>query len=550
MRRYAAVPLLIACLLAVGAFVLWRRDKSLPKAAETARIDAAAAAASRPTPAISGDARDAKDASGDESQLDPVAMRRNPFGANPDPAEVIEPVLYGTVVGPDGRPQSAVVTLFELPEASVPGAGPPSEVDVVSTNEAGEFTVAAFRPGLHRLVAVSADGVSATANLSSASFAHDLVFRLPPPPAPVRSPADDLRPLAGRVVRSTTEAPLQKVRVVGRRTNATDGDDPATARFVAMTDEDGRFSVAVTAGRWKVRAEPHAEAMSAEVDAEPDGPPVTVFAERPWRISVQAARPDGRPVLRARLRTSFASPRGAAAGPERVARSSDGRFEIKGTIAARLAVEIEAPGSPPVVVGTFDMNPGEEREAPAVLIDDGLLLTGTVADVSGRPFPFAAVRAVRGFGAERRATTDAAGVFVLDRVARDVAALVVEHEDAVEPRRFPAPPPQGAAVVELGALHLERGGAIRGVVRRKDGSPDAAAIVQAIEQAARPGGSRVKEAATDALGRYRISGLGAGPWRVRALKREGGFATDEADRGLVPPTVVTVVAEQSVTTDL
>jgi hypothetical protein len=457
--------------------------------------------------------------------------------------DVVPGVLRGVVRDERGAPiPGARAFLLEVAPGPSGVAGAGVVVDAARTDARGAYRLAPFAPGAHRL-RVRAPGRAPFERALRGDDADDVALGTPLATTP---PADGLRPLTGRVVRG--DAGLPGAVVVGSRLDA--DADAVRATFAVVADDDGNFAVDVAPGRWRVRALPDDAGATEEADAEPDGAPVALVAAPLWTLRGRAVDERGAPLARWFLRTYFDGPRGRTPGPALAGRSADGSFALSGSLAGRCVVEVEAPGLPPATLAAVELAPPFRAvDLPPTTLDAGRAFYGRVVDDAGAPFPGADVAAPRAFRGERRARADDAGAFVLDGVPRDVAELVADHPEAVSSRAFSVPPETGAAPSDLGGLVLERGGAVEGVVRRADGSPDPRAEVQATEERT-SGAARMKTAATDAEGRYRIGGLAPGTWRVRARKRDGAFAVDDADRGLAPPRRATLARGVVVRLDL
>ncbi|MBL8863285.1 MAG: carboxypeptidase regulatory-like domain-containing protein [Planctomycetes bacterium] len=155
---------------------------------------------------------------------------------------------------------------------------------------------------------------------------------------------------------------------------------------------------------------------------------------------------------------------------------------------------------------------------------------GRVLDEAGGPVAGATVRATqagRWFGFDdktvRRATSGADGAFELAAVAAGPAQVTAEAQGRL------ADKPRKVEVVDGGSIEgvelvLGVGGTIAGAVRWADGRPGAALIVDVsfdMTQMAGMGAFNARKGAkgsaqTDAEGRFRVTGLGPGPFLVEA----------------------------------
>ena len=81
-----------------------------------------------------------------------------------------------------------------------------------------------------------------------------------------------------------------------------------------------------------------------------------------------------------------------------------------------------------------------------------------------------------------------------------------------------------AGVIELSDVVLASGAIVSGVVMDENGRPDYLAVVTAIPDGQTTRRALIRPAATDGEGRYRLSGLGAGRWRIAVTQRRGRMA--------------------------
>ncbi|HYC77850.1 MAG TPA: carboxypeptidase-like regulatory domain-containing protein, partial [Planctomycetota bacterium] len=422
-------------------------------------------------------------------------------------------------------------------------------LDRARTDSEGVFALEAFdERRLHRVVIKAADGAVGVAHAAPPA---EVDVRVAPPAAEsLPTPAYDARPLAGRVVRAGSGAPVPFARVAGRRIDLPEDAPPPAepASFTTTADVDGAWTAAVANGRWAVRAWPPGQGATEEVVGEPDAEPITLTAKAPWRLAGRAVLADGAPVRHLRLRLVFRELPYRPATTLGV-RDADGRFELVGDLEGRAWLHVDAAGTADAVAGPFDLAPGVERADLAIRLPEGLLVEGLVRDDGGRPWSGATVTWRQG-DVEREGTTDREGRFVFGDVSPSEASVEARHDDASPAAAVAVRPPSTGSLWDVGVLELRRGGAVEGRVLTAAGAPDAAAEVQATEVRTTPGRAFTRSAPTDAEGRYRIGGLPAGTYRVRARKREGTWAISDADRGLAPPLEVRVAPPEAVRVDL
>lgn len=346
----------------------------------------------------------------------------------------------------------------------------------------------------------------------------------PPPalaeaaPAPRETPAADasataadgtldLRVTAGGEPRPGAEVRLYEADGRGGWRRAAEGRTGAdgAARLFARR---GAYLVAVRApGLAPARAEvvraAGEEVTHAELALEPG-------AALHGRVSARGAAAK----VEARVRAipvvtrwpGFAPP---SAPVEEIAQASadaSGAFRIEGLAPGTYAVEVEAPGHHPVLVPRAAV-PGDALE---LALEPLGRLEGTVLRADGRPAAGALVRAASAeHGAT--ATTGADGAFALAAPAgryRVDAALGDAAGGAAGPVALAAGATARGLSIVLGA-----GAVIEGEVALASGRPAAGAEVAVFPHETRELAAR---AVADAAGRFRLAGLPAGAWDVRA----------------------------------
>jgi hypothetical protein len=245
---------------------------------------------------------------------------------------------------------------------------------------------------------------------------------------------------------------------------------------------------------------------------------------------------------------------GAVAGPEQKfvpsaskksfggAAATDGAFEYGDLPAGRWQLVAEAPGyaggrSEPVQLAL-----GEVREGLVVRLERGCEVRGLVLDAKGAPAGGAVVRLEPATAAAhplaalmmkqvRRdvvtARAGADGRYVFPHVLADEYVVETVEGDLAPARTAPFVAPS-SGVFEAPPLKVAAGGTITGrVVRKADGAPDSAATVRILPYAlatdpAAAGRPVVqREAATDAGGRFAVTGLPPGDYRVVVVQRNG-----------------------------
>jgi hypothetical protein len=331
------------------------------------------------------------------------------------------------------------------------------------------------------------------------------------PPVGVAATEDDgaveLRVTAGGEPQGGAEIRLYAADARGGWRRAGEGRTGAdgTARLLAGT---GAYLVAVRApGLAPARAEvvraAGEEVTAAEIALEP---PSALHG----RVSANGGGALPRAVVRAiplvNRWPGFAPP---SAPREEIAiatADAGGGFRIEGLAPGTYAVEVEAAGHHPVLVPRAAV-PGD---ALAIALEPLGRLEGVVLLADGRPAAGAVVRATSPEHAAA-ATAGADGAFSLAAPAGSyrVEASLGEQAGAA---RGPVALAAGATAPGL-ELRLGPGATLEGEVVLASGRPAAGAEIAVLPHEARDVTAR---AVADAAGRFRIVGLAAGAWDVRA----------------------------------
>jgi hypothetical protein len=147
-----------------------------------------------------------------------------------------------------------------------------------------------------------------------------------------------------------------------------------------------------------------------------------------------------------------------------------------------------------------------------------------------------------------RVRSSSAGSFLLPNLLPGSFKLVVSHPDFVtrEVQPIVVAASQHTVVPDL---LLARGARIRGRVRRQDGSPDrqAAVRVTSLADPVRISGSQV--AYTEHRGRFEVTGLAAGQYRIVVVQREGAPNMPRPFR-FVEPNIITLEVGETKELDL
>jgi len=196
---------------------------------------------------------------------------------------------------------------------------------------------------------------------------------------------------------------------------------------------------------------------------------------------------------------------------ERAFRDKDGRFALEGlrtcgwSIGARAKNHLDAD---PIVITV----PGANQALHFTLLRQARL-SGVVFDPDNKPIAKAKVVCALDSGqwwmGGTSAKTNDKGEFTLSQVPLGAIRLHAEANGFARGEALRFELGHGATKADL-ALFVAKPGAIRGVVKRSDGSPDAARFVAANEI----DGRWDKRVQTDAEGKFALEGLGPGRYKL------------------------------------
>ncbi|MGE0712202.1 MAG: carboxypeptidase regulatory-like domain-containing protein [Planctomycetota bacterium] len=329
--------------------------------------------------------------------------------------------------------------------------------------------------------------------------------------------------LLGRVL-EPSGAPAARAEVRFRLRDAL-----SDTELAAETDEAGRFALpAVPAGEGLVVARRGASSAGpltvlVPLGSDPDALELQLAPNPDLRLRVSDSL-RGAPVALARCRLRAEA---REVGEERAGLDGEARFAALG--AGDYLLTVEAAGYSPST-SAFSFDPA--RPAPlAVELEPGARLRVRVVGPDGQPVPEAELEVLDGSG--RRARADAQGAASLGELPAGVAAV-----------RARAPGlGSGHAQLELGpgqegevTVFLSAPAALRGLVRDEGG----AALGGAVVRVQGPADERLLTA--DEAGRFELTDLGPGPFRVEA-NLQGYLA---ADRDWVDPGAeLTLVLERA-----
>ncbi len=353
--------------------------------------------------------------------------------------------------------------------------------------------------------------------------------------------------LEGRVV-SDDKHPIEDARIVIYPQIF----DPAVAGL--QSEEDRRRNTTTdTKGGFRVEGLSKNQSLTASVshpdyvdrwlpDVDPqDEAPVEIVLERGARIAGRVVDDSGQPVEGVRLdvmtiarETPSAGRMAGALGQRPGFSKVDGTFEILGIAPGRVELGVQ-PVRGWIAHEPLEMtlSAGEERTGVLVRVGRGAELAGRVTDTDGRPVEDAGVQvSVHGSGSSlvnrfhvrspsSHGSTDGDGHYSVRGIDPKIPQVVVSvrHPDYASLER--------TFEIRRGRNHLdlvvEKGGVLSGVVLTEAGEPVGGAQIEMSTVATHAvvmGGNQVAESGGD--GRFEISGLTAGAYRLRA--RKTGFA--------------------------
>ncbi|HEY3500947.1 MAG TPA: carboxypeptidase regulatory-like domain-containing protein [Polyangiaceae bacterium] len=200
---------------------------------------------------------------------------------------------------------------------------------------------------------------------------------------------------------------------------------------------------------------------------------------------------------------------------------SEGGTEVSDARGLALRVVVEAPGFPRKAL-LLERAP----EATHVVLEQGVIVEGSVTAVRGRRFVEGARVTLLSEGARRVAQTDAEGRYRIREVAAGPAKLSVSHPDYATAVRDLAVAPTGRAdrALELDPIDLSEPGSVEGEVVDADGNPVGGARVSiGRAEAYLPAGTLPPGVAqTDENGHFELSGVPEGRHLIEAFSTISG----------------------------
>jgi len=278
------------------------------------------------------------------------------------------------------------------------------------------------------------------------------------------------------------------------------------ARHDARSDVDGRFSIQVREGVYRLSAEAPGY-VSTELDGvavtEEAGADVALALHRGGTLRGAVWSPDGKPVPNAQV---FAYRDGERLGAD--AADEQGRFAIDGIEPGPL--EVFARSEDRALSCRVPIQISAREQVQDVVLHEAAKIAGQLRTPDGTPLAGVRVRAVEVRGdVRRRSQTDDDGRFAIENLYPGVYRLEVVRQG-----RRPVSP-EGAEAVEVirgvveRDLVIARGARIAGEVRDTSGRPVEGAGVFAIRDGDYLGTTR-----TDEAGAFEIEDLPGGTYRL------------------------------------
>ena len=462
--------------------------------------------------------RNRSDLRGEEALAEDRELADEPaLLTEPEPSTVVEAAvararISGLVRDKDGVPvPGASVVRFEDRESTYSEKGlirsTPVTLDRVETGEDGTFS---FEVGEAETSTLSASGPGFATVERAGCYAHQHVEI-------VMLRAATLR---GSVVLDEDDSPIADARV--RVFHGPDEDTISEVR----TDATGRFELAeLSPGTAGLQVVPERHAMPYWIELVLTSGVVEeteVRVSKGWVVSgqvrdrrtlepIQNAEVSGWRFLGKNVKTD-------AQGLYRL----EGLREVPGTLVAR------APG-----YGQGEIHYTRSGEEYDLELVRGFRVTGQVVDEVAQAVAGAQVIA-RGseYGVVDRTewisrVSDAAGLFELPDVRRDLELQLLVRAPGYAERQIALPRPGAESLVDMGTIELTAGASIAGHVKTPEGTPRPGVwlTLVAAENASPPATRPRRETDSSAEGAFRIAGLAAGEWRLTAHTQSGRVET-------------------------
>ncbi len=401
-------------------------------------------------------------------------------------APVPDATLAGVVVLSDGQPAAGAQVRLE-----------PRGV-VATANSEGRFSFTPVQPGVYTALATLGQLVSDRASgivIAPGAQVRDLRLALAPGATltgTVRDAADN------HTVESCSAA------VAGRE---------------IACDHAGRFTLgALSPGEWPLRVTSpgYAPRELSITIARRAKQSTEVLLSRGATVLGRVVDPDHKPFPGATVATAHYALNGVLPAEVSGQSGADGKFELTGVAGGRVSIRASAPGYAEAATELF-VQGGDQREGVELVLTTGGAIAGTVSDASGQATVGARVEAIRLTDRASAGTDQSAvdGSFRFDGLEPGDYSLVAEtaHARGVVSSVRVSPREEAAANIILGDDTID------GVVVDAHQQPIANAVVTAYSSFG--GGRGGQTAATDANGKFALTGLVGSPFRVEARAKQG-----------------------------
>lgn len=445
--------------------------------------------------------------------------------------------VHGVVVDEQGRP-TPDMSVFALPvtgddeigrlEMMISGMGPGHDMDAVTSEADGSFTLSRLRAGTYNLIAGRGwGGQSRDRNrpieVDGMHDVHGMQLVVPVAEADLAT-AEGLPSTLSGVVLDDRNLPVSKVRVSATARNqvTTVTTDEAGA-FTLEVRGDGPFTVQATTAR------PQGETLR---NVPPGRRDLVIVVERSATISGVVTLPGGiAPGSAFGVETRHVGEAGARRRLEQMFTSTtegtrgnpDGTFTIENLTPGSVEVLATVPGYAPTSSGVIELAPGAIQNDLRIEVQRGATLSGKVvldggAEVAGARVSVIsededpALRALRLWmpatgGGE---TTDERGFYEVSRLAPGTYRVMAQHPDYAQSEPVTVTV-SADEVLALAPLRLSLGGSIATLVTR-DGKPRPGIMVQLMSTA-----SAMQMATSDAAGSATFKGLPPGVYVLQFM---------------------------------
>ena len=324
--------------------------------------------------------------------------------------------------------------------------------------------------------------------------------------------------ISGRVV-DKSGAPITASAVVSASQPARGMMSSAGDLFVtAEADEEGRFVLAgLSPGAHHLTATAPGFGNSERVMAEPGASNVTLTLPLTGSIRGTVVDPEGRPVASFQAMARSSERRGFGGMS---VQDVEGALVLDDVAEGEYAVEIVSADFLPEAISSVLVSGGSVTEIGTIRLRRGGSIVGTVVDTSAEPVPGATIGTIvpgpRVYQ-ERSVSSDPKGRFQILGLMDGKIAVEASHPSYAETRLEGIVVDSTAGGSEL-EIVLQRGGALEGVVRTRDGTDVAGRTIQVYRHV---NSGNAHTARTSGDGSFRIEHLPAGKLTAALQHIEG-----------------------------